>query len=372
MYEVHADTGVTSLQIDAQEPALQSGMRVVAHGRSDANSGKFRVSRLEILALPAEHEPTSRLGAHAKAATPGSVLVILLKFADTASDPLPVATVQSVMSSATSSVANFYREASFGADNLTMTVTSSWLRSSTMATPSTCDFTALAAAADAVASSAGYTLANFEYRVYMFPTVSACGWSGLAYVGSPKKSWINGAASIKQSVVAHEIGHNHSLLHAASLRCIGVAIGGTCAASEYGDPFNAMGNVSGMHFNAMQKALLGWIPSATVANHGGGNATYTINPIEASGGALYAVRIPAATSRVYWLEYRQPIGFDSGMSAYPNNGAQIRLASPFETLCSGCDAYSNDTQLLDLTPTTTHSPMQRWSSAAASSIRPTA
>src|SRR5437868_4736046 len=110
-----------------------------------------------------------------------------------------------------------------------------------------------------------------------------------------------------------------------------------------------MGNISAMHFNAAQKSILNWIPAASVKTHTAGSATYTLSPIESAGGTTYAVKIPAAANRTYWLEYRQPIGFDSGMSSYPNNGAQIRVSSPFEGLCTGC---GDDTELLDMTPGT--------------------
>ena len=88
-----------------------------------------------------------------------------------------------------------------------------------------------------------------------------------------------------------------------------------------------MGNQRAMHYNAMQKSKLGWIPSTTVKTHTGGSATYTLSPLELAGGATYAVKIPtAASNRTYWLEFRQPIGFDSPLSGFPNNGAQIRVA----------------------------------------------
>ncbi len=60
-----------------------------------------------------------------------------------------------------------------------------------------------------------------------------------------------------------------------------------------------------------------------------------------------------SANRTYWLEFRQPIGFDSGMSAFPNNGAQVRVARPFEfNNCSGCTGLYDDTQFLDMTPGT--------------------
>src|SRR5678816_1960503 len=149
------------------------------------------------------------------------------------------------------------------------------------------------------------------------------------------------------------MGHNFGLLHAASLRCA-TAIGGACSSSEYGDPFDAMGNQRAMHYNAMQKAKLAWIPPMSVKTHTGGSATYTLSPLETGGATTYAVKIPtAASNRTYWLEFRQPIGFDSPLAAFNSNGAQIRVSYPFETMCSGCTSNSDDTELLDMTPSTT-------------------
>jgi hypothetical protein len=183
--------------------------------------------------------------------------------------------------------------------------------------------------------------------------VPACGWSGLAYISSPRKAWINGSGYFRTNVIAHEMGHNFGLLHAGSVRCSGGAIGGTCGASEYGDPFSAMGNQGSMHYNAMQKAKLSWIAATAVRTHTGGTATYTLSPLEVAGAATYAVKVPtAAPNRTYWLEFRQPIGFDAPLASLPHNGVQVRVAAPFETLCGGCTSYSDDTELLDMTPST--------------------
>lgn len=359
-YEIHGDDGsVTPLKLGVRPEALQPGMRVAATGNTDAATEELDPAKIEVLALPAstgtDAEPASGgkiAELTAKAATTHKVLVITIKFTDTASDPLALSSVQSVMTTASDSVANFYREASYGQHLLNSTIPAQWLRAS-IATPTTCSYTSIGTSADAAATAAGYNLSAYEFRVYMFPRVSACGWSGLAYVGSPKKAFINGPSAAITSVIGHEMGHNFGLLHAASVDCGARPLGGACTVSQYGDPFNAMGNQRAMHFDATQKSLLGWIPSAAVATHGTGTATYVLSPIETGSGSLYAVKIPAATKRTYWLEYRQPIGFDAFLGGYPNNGAQIRVASPFETLCSGCDPYSDDTQLLDMTPGTT-------------------
>jgi hypothetical protein len=359
LYEVHGDdAGVTRLKLAVRPEALQPGMRVAASGNIDAATGELDPSRIEVLALPVEPSNAADTSsgmiekADAKATTTHSVLVILVKFSNTASDPIAATSVKNVMTTASNSVANFYREASYGQHLLNPTVTPQWLRA-TIAAPTTCNYSAIGVAAEAAATAAGYNVASYEFRVYVFPRVTACGWSGLAYVGSPKKAWINGGGAAVTSVIAHEMGHNFGLLHAASVDCGTRSIGGSCRASEYGDPFNTMGNQRAAHFDAAQKSLLGWIPAATVATHRTGTSTYVLAPIENGGASLYAVKIPAATKRTYWLEYRQPIGFDAFVASYPNNGAQVRVASPFETLCAGCNSYSDDTELLDMTTGTT-------------------
>jgi hypothetical protein len=359
LYEVHEDGGhVTPLKLNVRPEALQPGMRVAAHGNRQSADAELDPSRIEVLALPdvsltdaTANATETKLGAvTAKAATNHSVLFVLVKFSDTASDPMAVSSVQSVVSSASNSVANFYKEASYGQHLINATVTP-WVRAA-ISTPTTCNYSAISTAANTAATAAGYNPNNYEFKVYIMPRLTACGWSGLGYIGFPRMAWINGPSSVTTPVIGHEMGHNFGLLHAASVDCGTRSVGGVCTASEYGDPFNTMGNQTSMHFDATQKALLGWIPSTSVKTHASGSATYTLNPIESAGGSVYAVKIAAAAKRTYWLEYRQPIGFDSALASYPNNGAQIRVSSPFETMCGGCDAYSNDTQLLDMTPTT--------------------
>src|SRR5207244_9722819 len=184
---------------------------------------------------------------------------------------------------------------------------------------------------------------------YVMPYNAVCGWAGLGYVGAPYQAWSNGYNQL--GVYGHELGHNFTLWHAGSLTCSGQVIGGSCGVAEYGDPFDIMGNIGTMHFNAAQKSALNWIPASSVRTHTSGTATYTLSPLESPGQTTYAVKIPAAANRTYWIEYRQPIGFDSGIAAYPNNGAQIRVASPLEFApqcpSGGC---GDDTEILDMTP----------------------
>ena len=344
VFEVHDAAGKpTRLDFHVTPEALHPGMQVVVNGvvAADGTGVAPETVTVEALASPVASLQT------ALATRTNNALVILMTFTDSPAIPFSQAQVQTVFSGTTGSVAQYFSEVSFGQQLLNPTVTA-WLATNA-ATPSGCNWQQMGTLGRNAATAAGYSTANYQNIVYVFPRVSACGWAGLAYIGA-SGVWINGYNST--SVYGHELGHNFGLLHAGSLRCSGVAIGGTCSVTEYGDPFDIMGNQSAMHFNAAQKLDLGWIATGTVVNHTAGSGTYVLNPIESAGGAVYAVRIPAATNRTYWLEYRQPIGFDAGLASYPNNGAQVRVVSPFETLCSGCDAYSNDTQLVDMTPGT--------------------
>ena len=332
---------------------LENGTPAVVSGEVQSDGSVF-ADRI-VITGPATVKPVD--GPLASAVTT-SYLVMPVKFPTNTTppytygaDPFTVASLRSSMFDPlpTKSVAEFYKEASYGMQLLSGAVAdngSGGFLLANAAKPATCDINAIANAAEAAATARGYNLNAYAGRVYVFNNVSGCGWSGLAYVGWAR-SYINNTTNLL--VIGHEIGHNFGLLHAASLDCGTSVIGGTCTSSEYGDPFNTMGNQRAMHFASAQKDLLGWLPAGTVVDHKGGVATYTLNTLENGGGSRYAVRIPAGPKRMYWIEYRQPVGFDAGLASFPNNGVQVRVETPFESICSGC---SDDTEFLDMTPAT--------------------
>jgi hypothetical protein len=332
---------------------FENGMPAQVSGHT-LDDGAFFADRIVVLDAAPPKAPPANAGAVST-----SYIVIPVKFPTNAAapftyntDPFTVASLRSAMFDPlpTKSVAEYYKEVSYGQQLVAGIVADNgsggWLLAN-RAVPATCDIGVIAAAAEAAATARGYNLNSYAGRVYVFSSnVPGCGWSGLAYVGWAR-SYIKQSTSLL--VIAHEIGHNFGLLHAASLDCGTGVIGGTCTSSEYGDPFNTMGNQRAMHFASAQKDILGWLPAGTVADHKGGTGTYTLSPIENAGGTRYAVRIPASPKRTYWVEYRQPVGMDSGLSAFPNNGVQVRVEAPFEQICGGC---SDDTQFLDMTPAT--------------------
>ena len=335
------DNSGTPLLLAATPEGLELGMKVIARGALSADGVSLDVNQIDIVALasPAPSDPVA-------APATSKLLVILVKFPGT-TESFSQSEVDQVVRTNAGSVANYFQEVSYGQRLLNVTVTP-WVMSASSA-PATCDYTAIGNAGDAAATAAGYATGTYDNRFYVFPHRSDCGWIGLAYVGFGL-AWSNGYNQL--NVFGHELGHNFGLLHAASLYCPGQVIGGSCSSAEYGDPFDMMGNISTMHYNAAQKSILNWIPASTVRTFTTGSTTYTLSPLESAGGATYAVKIPLPGNRTYWIEYRQPIGFDSGLSSYPNNGAQIRVANPFESICGGC---GDDTELLDMTPGTPNS-----------------
>ena len=355
VYQVHDDAGtITTLSVGSLPTVLRGGSRVIVSGKRGADASSLQPQRITILAAPADgSEP--KVDMIAKAATSNSVLVILANFNDTVAPSYTPTQAQQVMATNAYSVANYYSDVSYGQQLLNVTVTGAWVTMN-MAKPSTCAWSTIGSNAETAALAAGYNASNYNFVVYLFPNLSSCGWAGLAYVGFPHKAWINGTGAFATQIVAHEMGHNFGLLHAGSLNCGAVSMGGSCGVAEYGDPFDTMGNSHAMHFNAQQKTLLNWIPASSVKTHTSGSVNYTLDPLESPSGSVYAIKIPTASAnRTYWLEFRQPIGFDSPSNpaanfSWANNGAQIRVASPFEW-----SSGSDDTELVDMTPATSGS-----------------
>ncbi len=370
----------TLVDLGYQLGVLQNGMRATVYGAVNP-SGYLQVERILILAPPDE-TPKTELGDHRKdlAYLTSNYMVLPLKYPTSVgpavypADPATIAAVKSIVfgASPTQSVAEYYKDVSYGQQLLAGTVAgipalptppTGWLQAAAVV-PSGCGtsagldaiLTSIETEGENTAAAAGYPGVNWNNYsggiLYVVNNISSCGWLGLGYIGF-KRAYTNHSMTL--STIGHELGHNFGLLHAGSLDCGANVVAATgCSSAEYGDPFVIMGNQRTMHFSASQKLDLGYIGGGTVATHTTGSATYTLTPLELGGQPQYAIKVPTGSSkRTYWLEFRQPIGFDSGLSAYPNQGAQFRLSSPFDFVCGGCsNPGSDDTEFLDMTPGT--------------------
>jgi hypothetical protein len=224
-----------------------------------------------------------------------------------------------------------------------------------------CDTTAWMQAADSAASSSGFTDTNYESIIYVFPTNQNCPWQGQASLGGqPGRIRVNGDEWFELGIVAHEMGHNLGLYHANSYTCRDgsptgpiVSISNFCTSNEYGDPSDVMGGASQSHFGNYHKGRSynqSWYsPSNTqtidpIASPSG---TYIIAPIETQTSGVQALRIPRGTDSsgqplYYYLEFRQPIGFDSTLQSTFTNGVIVRLANNYN--------IGNRPYLIDTTP----------------------
>lgn len=342
-YVLKTPSGRIALNFAADPPTeLPTGTHVHAKGlRLDASLALESAAALTVTkasALP------NTLGAQ-------KTLVILVNFSDLpASQPFSQATAQSVVFTTTS---NFDYEASYQQTWLTGTATG-WLTIASSST--TCDYNTIASQAQKAASSAGYVLSNYSRYVYAM-SGNACGWWGLGTVGgSPSQAWVNSKYGFTLAVVGHEMGHNFGLYHSHSLDC-GTSAYATsgCAASEYGDGFDIMGQSpgNGPHFNAFQKERLGWLnagvsPPITVASATG---TFNITPYEnARDTTPRAIKIPqnsSCASPQQWLyvEARKGIGTDTFVASNANVSGGVLVHQ-------GTDGNANSSYLLDMTPAT--------------------
>lgn len=260
--------------------------------------------------------------------------VILYNFSNDTSQPYTVAGARSEVFTGGLSSNAYWQEVSGGSISFTGKLPGStdgdvfdWVTIPNTNADCMSNFTAWGNAAN---TAAGVNPVDYDKIIYVSPFPTGCPHGGVA-TGS-KTSWFftAGASTTMARVVAHELGHNFSLLHAGVTGCpiapgnamrVSLLVSG-CFDQEdtYGgwgtkDPISLMGYpaVDMHHINAYQKTSLGIQPQAnnlTLSAPG----TYTLSPSAPtlpSGTQLTEVARPY-TSPMYpdslYAEYRQPYG----------------------------------------------------------------
>jgi NPCBM-associated, NEW3 domain of alpha-galactosidase len=286
----------------------------------------------------------------ARAAATGeqTTAVILVNFSDNTQQVKTVAEVQQLVFGDTS---DYLWESSYHQMFLSGNVFG-WF---TIPLSSTvCDINAIATEGNTAATAAGANLAAYSQVIYMFPSNSGCGWSG---TGGPnltgqRQIFIHAAAGFSVKVISHELGHRFGLMHSDAWDCDAGTLTGTCTKQGYADPTDVMGNRTG-HYTAYQKERLGWLnngaspPITTVTTSG----RYTISPYEAATNAPKALKIlksvdPATGDKTwYYVEYRQPVGFDAYMGTLGNLTKGVMVHT-------GTEGAIATSLVLDMTPNT--------------------
>jgi hypothetical protein len=282
-----------------------------------------------------------------------STAVILVNFQDAPTNqPWTPAQVQAAVFGSTGAN-GFMQENSYGQTWLTGNVFG-WYTIPLSST--TCYSALIASYANSAATAAGVNLSSYTHYVYVFPYDSVCGWGGGAQIGGTE-AWVNG--TLDPQTFTHELGHNLGLYHSHGLYC-GVGYSGSptaCSHVEYGDLIDTMGGMHGFgQFNAFQKERLGWLnynvsPPITAVS---GSGTYTIAPSETVGTNPKALKILKSIDPTtgqptwYYVEYRQPVGFDSSFSTC--SGCTPLNFFDGVTVHMGTPSNPDSSDLLDMTP----------------------
>jgi len=289
------------------------------------------------------------------------VAVILVNFSDNRSEPGTVNQAQAVLDGP---VNDYFAEASYQRFQLLTDVFGWWTLPYSTAR---CEDNGAGLVSGEIiqeANQRGVDLSGYDHLVYVFNEAYGGTCSGAVGTVSPGKqgkiwrSWpgntgtaevaFDGTKGIEATI--HELGHNLGLWHADRLNCGDSIIADNCTISHYGDIYDVMGSGPiGPHFNAFHKERLGWItPDLDSINR--------IETVDASGfysiasyavnGGTKALKIrrgpsPLGGEDYFYLEYRQPDGWDAGFRTAVYGGILVRL---------GSDTEADSSRLLDMTP----------------------
>jgi hypothetical protein len=290
--------------------------------------------------------------------------VILFNFSGDSSQPWSVAGARSEVFTGSQSANVFYEEESYGGISLTGDIRADgdvfgWF---TINSPTGgCPYQEWVQKADEAATNAGMVLSDYQNLIYMFPQQNSCPWIGLAGVGGgggpagghgPVGALISGNNGV--GVVIHELGHTFGLFHAGSWTCtsggVRVQISASCTASEYGDPFDVMGNTSApRHNSGWNLAKLGILKPENIETIDA-SGTYSMRSALHPTTDPTVLRIPRERAidgditSWYYLEVRESGGVFENVTDATDTGVSIRVAPN--------PAGSPETLLLDANPAT--------------------
>ena len=277
-------------------------------------------------------------------------------------------------------VANFFRETSYGQQLMNVTATPGWVTLN-MAQPTTCgttDWRNIGTSAEAAAKALG---SAYDPAAYNFVSLRVPGRSRrvmerpspTSAVRTRRGSTTPGRSA--RATITHEMGHNFGLLHAASLRCA-TAIGGAMLVERVRRSISMRWATSARCTTTQcRKRSSRGFRRRRSRRTPADRRPHTLSPLETGGATTYAVKIPDGRVQPHCIGWSSASRSASTarLRHLNSNGAQIRVSYPFETMCPGCTSNSDDTELLDMTPSTTRrSTMRRFPWGRRSATRRTA
>jgi hypothetical protein len=299
--------------------------------------------------------------AAAAVTTPAPDVVTVVKVHPAHDTTVDSTTITDLVSDLNGPVADYWRNESQGAVELTATASTegdNWY-----------DATAGCSTPDdlwsEVATAVNFTPgANKHLLLYIPSDATAlpdCEY-GLGTVGSSLHG--GGMAYVRDtltSVMAHELGHNFGLGHSSEMACDKSLVNGTCGFADYFDLYDVMGasDVVVGSLSAPQANLIGVLPPEQVVDlsgHTAGTTTTTLTPMGVHTGQR-AIKLGASDGITYWLEYRSAVGQDSWLGT-PDNTSGLDQGVLIRAEADGFEdpSYGDTSLLLDATP----SPEDNW------------
>ena len=277
---------------------------------------------LGFLVLPANADAAYNVGEQ-------KVLGILVNFANNTSQPITKEQARESLFTGADSLNAFLKESSFGKIWLTGDVVGYHTINYDY---SVCSADLWRKAARAAVIASGVDVTKYNHLYFIFPNSKGCGMFGWSdKYKTPTETII--VYKMIVGTMAHEYGHFFNFPESESLNCgsRSVDIYSNCVFDLYGDLYDTMGAGGQYHFNAAHKVAIGWIPASNVLPVST-DGNYTIYPVEktASGPQALAIRKPDSNEE-YYIDYRQPIGFDKTLPLGIISGANIILTRPYQT-----------------------------------------
>jgi hypothetical protein len=340
---VHSEEGHEHILVPGQGHHLAAGAKIRVSGELDADA--IHVESFDVVAGDADDLGTSSEALIAPSVR--KVAVILANFTNNTSQPITAAGAADLVFVGAQSSNAYFKEESFGIRSLVgkLSPTGDVFGWYTIAPGATaCNYSGWGNSARAAAQSAGVDLSGYDHIIHYFPRTAACGWSGVGQVPG-KYTWINGSGA---QTISHELGHNFGSHHASTLVCTSngsrVTIGGSCTVNEYGHPFDVMGS-GYRHMTVFNKGRIGFLEPENTVNVAA-DGTFSIAPLETKSTQIQSLRIPIDGSSAYYVEFRQPFGFDnfSSTSSVVNGVLITRAPLSYSTL--------ERPALLDMVPST--------------------
>ncbi|MBU1202497.1 hypothetical protein KKH39_00405 [Patescibacteria group bacterium] len=285
--------------------------------------------------------------------TEHKILLILVNFQDTDGLKNNRDDVVNITFNANNSIANFYNENSYGQIHLSGDVFPSanyqnkWYE---LAMNYNCDLTAISlAATQALETEEGNSAVDFlayDHLMIVMPN-GDCG-RGASYIGTRTFATPDGNHTMTLGWVAdntipwpygigHELGHGFGSQHAGMYKCNDIPYSASgCEIYTVQDLSNIMSVPLSRpgQFSAVQKDTIGFFDSQhqlleVDSNSIVSNGTYELTPFESSDPGLKAIKIKRNNGKFWYLEFRQPIGFDANLGAAPDlNGILIHTNNP--------------------------------------------